>query len=120
MFASEWAATGSHAFAATIQRHIGDVIWYEFSLEDDPIDQPHDAIGCRVKFVRSSWVHRRLWRAFYRPSMAWRWRWAYPAYAPAASYSSVLSLDFARALVRDRPDVLFLQDYSSGRFDVLW
>ena len=43
-------------------------------------------------FVKSSWLHRLLWRAFYQSSPAWRWRSAYPVYATLASYLAPLSL----------------------------
>jgi glycosyltransferase involved in cell wall biosynthesis len=61
-----------------------------------------------------------LWRAFYLPKFAWRWRSLYPAYATVASYLSLLSWRFVRALRADRPDVFFVTDYATGRFDVLY
>jgi glycosyltransferase involved in cell wall biosynthesis len=41
------------------------------------------------------------------------------AYALIASYLSPLSWRLFRTLWRDRPDVLYVQDYCSGRYDVL-
>lgn len=73
----------------------------------------------QVSFVRSSLIHRALWKTFYARDWSWRLRSAYRSYATASSYLAPLSVDFVRALKRDRPNALFVQDYSSGRFDVL-
>lgn len=51
--------------------------------------------------------------------MAWRWRFAYRAYATVASYIALVSRSFIRALKHDRPDIFFVQDYATGRFDML-
>ena len=118
-FATRWAATGNHAFAALLQREVGDVIWYAFSLKPDVKRAQHELTGCQVRFLSSSWLHRCLWRWFYLPRSAWRWRGWYPAYAFVASYTSLLSRDFLSALEQDRPDYFFVQDYATGRFDVL-
>ena len=118
-FATRWAATGSHAFVSVLQRDVGDVIWYAFSLAPQLSEAQHELTGCRVKILPSSWLHRRLWRLFYLPPAAWRWRRAYPAYATVASYLALASRSFLATIRRDRPDFIFLQDYSSGRFDVL-
>jgi glycosyltransferase involved in cell wall biosynthesis len=118
-FATRWADTANHAWLSLVQRDIGDVIWYVFSLAPELEEARHEVVGCRVKFLRAPWFHRCLWRAFYSPRMAWRWRGAYRAYATAASYSVLVSWRWFRMLRRDRPDVLFVQDYASGRFDVL-
>jgi len=117
-FATRWAGSGSHAILALVQREIGDVVWYEFSLAPELAEARH-ALGWTVRFLPSSTLHRAVWRAFYRPRIAWRWRAAYPAYARVASYVALLSRPFWRALERERPDVLFAQDYATGRFDVL-
>lgn len=118
-FARTWAGTGNHAFIRQLQREVGDVTWYELTLRPDLREAQHEVAGCRVRFVRSSWLHRYLWRAFYLPRSAWRWRGLYPWYALCASYLAPLSTDLLRALRRDRPDVLVTQDYASGKFDVL-
>jgi glycosyltransferase involved in cell wall biosynthesis len=118
-FATCWADTGNHAFLSLLQREVGDVIWYEFSLRPELSEARHEVVGCRVKFLPSSWLHRCLWRAFYLPRVAWWWRGAYRPYATVASYAAPTSLPFLRALWRDRPDFFFVQSYSSGRFDIL-
>jgi glycosyltransferase involved in cell wall biosynthesis len=118
-FATRWADTGNHALVSLLQREIGDVLWYEFSLDPQVAERRHHVTGCRVKFLPSSWLHRRLWRMFYLPAIAWRWRSAYPAYAALASYVALLSLPFFKALRHDRPDFFFAQDYATGRFDTL-
>lgn len=119
MFATRWSDTGNHAFLSLLQREVGDVVWYVFSLEPKITETMHEKVGCRVKLLHSSLLHRWLWRAFYLPRMAWRWRRAYPLYAVIASYSALLSLRFLCMLIRERPDFFFVQEYSSGRFDVL-
>ena len=73
-FARTWAGTGNHAFIRQLQREVGDVTWYELTLRPDLREAQHEVAGCRVRFVRSSWLHRYLWRAFYLPRSAWRWR----------------------------------------------
>jgi glycosyltransferase involved in cell wall biosynthesis len=118
-FATRWRASGNHAFLSLIQRDVGDVIWYAFSLKPELDQALHEFVGCKVKFVRSSWLHRQLWKLFYLPKPAWRWRFAYPWFAMVAAYLAPLSPGFLRELRKDRPDFFFLQDYSSGKFDVL-
>jgi glycosyltransferase involved in cell wall biosynthesis len=102
-----------------LQREVGDVVWYEFSLAPEFAEARHEKFGGCVKFLPSSWLHRQLWRAFYLPPMAWRWRKFYRAYATIASYLALMSWPFIKALRKDRPDIFFVQDYASGRFDVL-
>jgi glycosyltransferase involved in cell wall biosynthesis len=118
-FATRWAASGNHAFLSLIQREIGDVVWYAFSLAPELPEARHDVVGCRVKILPSSRLHRWLWRRFYLPRSAWRWRRAYPAYATLASYLALVSWPFIQTMLRDRPDVFFVQDYATGRFDML-
>ena len=119
-FATRWSDTGNHAFVRLLQRDIGDVVWYCLSLKPDLEKAHHETTGCTVRLLRSSWLHRTLWALFYLPKCAWRWRFAYRAYATVASYAAPLSVPFVRAIIRDRPDVFFLQDYCSGRFDVVF
>jgi glycosyltransferase involved in cell wall biosynthesis len=118
-FATRWADTGSHAFVSLLQHEVGDVIWYEFSLRPE-ISEARHKVGYRVKFLPLSWLHRCLWRAFYLPRAAWRWRSAYRPYATVASYTAPASLPFLRTLWQDRPDFFFVQSYCSGRFDLLF
>lgn len=121
-FATRWAATGNHAYLTQLQRDVGDVVWYVFALHPERSEDEHEVVGCRVKFIPTSWLHRLLWRTYYLHRQAWRWRRSrtlYAAFAALASYSSQLTLTFLFAIWRDRPDVIFVQDYASGRFDVL-
>lgn len=53
------------------------------------------------------------------PRAAWRWRRFYPTSGTLASYIALVSRPFLRALRRDRPDFFFVQDYATGRFDML-
>jgi glycosyltransferase involved in cell wall biosynthesis len=119
IFATQWANTGNHAFLSQLQREVGDVVWYAFSVAPELSEARHEVVGCRVKILPSSWMHRHIWRAFYLPAAAWRWRRAYPVYAAVASYVASASWSFLRILLRDRPDFFFVQDYASGRFDML-
>jgi glycosyltransferase involved in cell wall biosynthesis len=118
-FATRFTAAGNHAFLTLLQREVGDVIWYSFSLKPELDEARHEVVGCRVRILPSSWLHRRMWNAFYMPTASWRWRRFYPAYATAASYVSLVSWPFLSALRKDRPDFFFVQDYATGRFDVL-
>lgn len=118
-FGTTWAGSGNHRFASLLQERVGDVFWYELSLEPGPREARH-AAGHRVTFVRSSFAHRVLWRAFYERSWSWRVRRAYRAFALASSYLAPASSELVRTLRRDAPDVFFVQDYSSGKFDVLY
>jgi glycosyltransferase involved in cell wall biosynthesis len=118
-FATCWADTANHEWLALVQRDIGDVIWYVNSLSPDLSEARHEVVGCRIKFLISSWLHRRLWRLFYLPRAAWRWRRAYRAYATVASYVALASRSFIYALKHDQPDIFLVQDYASGRFDML-
>lgn len=117
-FATSWAGTGNHAFASLIQEQVGDVTWYELSVDRSVHSQRHD-LGVQVEFVRSSSLHRALWKLYYTQSWSWRLRRAYKPFATASSYLAPLSTDLMKALRRDRPKAVFAQDYSSGRFDVL-
>ncbi len=119
-FATRWAATANHAIVATLQREVGDVIWYALSLNPELGEERHAVTGCRVKLLRSGAAHRFLWRLFYLSASAWRWRRYYAIFATFASYLAAMSPNLFTALRRDRPDVLFLQDYATGRFDVMW
>ena len=116
-FATTWSGTGNHSFSSVVQEYVGNVTWYEFSLSHSSPPESH-ALGMQVDFVRSSMVHRAMWNAFYAREWSWRLRSAYKLYATASSYLAPLSVDFVRTLRRDRPDAFFVQDYSSGRFDV--
>jgi glycosyltransferase involved in cell wall biosynthesis len=118
-FATTWDQTGNHAFLKLIQREIGDVVYYPLSLRPVATEARHETTGCTVRFLPSSWLHRQLWKLFYLPRSAWRWRSAYPSYALLASYLAPLSWPLLRSLWLDRPDFIFLQDYSSGKFDVV-
>ena len=119
-FATGWAAAGgNHRFLSVLQCTVGDVVWYCLSLKPELKEATQNVGGYRIRFVRSSWVHRTLWRAFFMPKMSWRWQRFYPAFAVAASYLAPLSMPLLRALLRDKPDFIVTQDYSSEKFDIL-
>jgi glycosyltransferase involved in cell wall biosynthesis len=118
-FATTWAATATHAFAALIQRNVGEVVWYTLSLNPAIAEARHEVTGARVRILRSSGLHRQLWRLFYLSSHSWRWRRFYDFYGTVASYAALASPDIVRAVRRDQPRAIFVQSYVSGRFDVL-
>ena len=119
-FATRWAGSGNHAFLRLLQQQVGDVIWYAFSVAPEFAEARHELVGCRVKFFPSSWMHRWLWRAWsHLPQWKYRGFHLYRLYASTASYLALASSRFIRQLRRDRPDFFFLQDYSTGRFDIL-
>jgi glycosyltransferase involved in cell wall biosynthesis len=118
-FARTWAATGNHAWVELLQREIGDVTWIAASLSPTVAAARHEATGARVVVTRSSWAHRRLWHAYYESRRAWQWQARYRAFGTAASYVAPLSRSTLGALRAVRPDVVVLQDYATGRFDVL-
>lgn len=122
-FALQWADTGNHAWLELIEQEIGDVTWYVFSLQPELKEAQHGVVGCKVKFFRSSLLHRFLWRLFYNSRISWRWKDSYRAYrifATMASYVAPISWNFLKSLKRDNVNVFFVQDYSSGRFDILF
>ena len=119
-FARSWHNTANHGAMKIVQEEIGDVTWYALSLK--PVfkeETRHEFVGCKIKFLRSSWLHRQLWKLYY-VKMNWKWRvkW-YHSYATIASYFALFSWPLYKALRKDRPDVIFSQDYCSGRFDSL-
>jgi glycosyltransferase involved in cell wall biosynthesis len=122
-FATQWADTGNHAWLSLIQREIGDVSWYVFSLAPELTEAHHEEVGCKVKFFRSSLLHRCLWRFFYLSRISWRWKDSYRAYrifATIASYVAPCTWSFWKSLRREEIDLIFVQDYASGRFDILY
>ena len=120
-FAKTWHNTANHTRMKIIQEEIGDVTWYVLSLKPTYKQVTiHEYVGCKVKILPSSWLHRQLWKLFYSKIKNWKFRnrW-YRTYATLASYFAILSWPLIRALRKDRPDVIFSQDYCSGRFDSL-
>ena len=118
MLAETWTGSFTYSLLTLVQREFGDVVWYAFSLAPEPTASRHRGAGCRVRMMRSSLLHRAMWRCFYLPRAAWRWRRFYRWYAAPASYVATLSWPFMRALLRERPDALLVQDYANGRFDL--
>ncbi|MEY2449111.1 MAG: D-inositol-3-phosphate glycosyltransferase [Acidimicrobiaceae bacterium] len=116
-FATDWDGTGTHSFATALQQSVGNVSWYVFSIGADLPAGTH-ALGFRVRFLRSSWLHRQLWQWFYARPRSWRRQRWWRAYGVVASYLAPLSPTAVRAVVRDRPAAIFLQDFATGRFDL--
>jgi glycosyltransferase involved in cell wall biosynthesis len=118
-FARSWHNTANHAWLKIVQEEIGDVTWFVACIKPQLKESSHDYTGCKMKFFSSSWSHRQLWRLFYKPRSAWRWKKYYRSYATIASYLSLLSFSFFQTLKKNKPDIIFVQDYCSGRFDIL-
>jgi glycosyltransferase involved in cell wall biosynthesis len=116
---SSFVASGHYMFLRLLQREVADVIWYQFALKPEFAMERHSVLGCSVKMLQASPVYRLLWRAFFLPRQAWRWRWLYPRFAALASYLIMCSWRLVSALRTDRPNLIFLQDYATGRFDLL-
>jgi glycosyltransferase involved in cell wall biosynthesis len=120
-FAKTWRNTANHARMKIVQEEIGDVTWYALSLKPESRESvTHEYVGCKIKFLPSSWLHRQLWKLFYSKIKSWKFRnrW-YHAYATFASYFAIFSWPLLKTLRKDKPDVIFSQDYCSGRFDSL-
>lgn len=120
-FAKTWHNTANHARLKIVQEEIGDVTWYSLCLKPTFKETTtHEYVGCKIKFLSSSWLHRQLWKLFYSKIKSWKFRnrW-YRTYATLASYFAILSWPLVKALRKDKPDVIFSQDYCSGRFDSL-
>ncbi|WP_114751790.1 glycosyltransferase family 4 protein [Pleomorphovibrio marinus] len=116
---ADWDNTANHAWLTIIQEKIGDVTWYMNVIKPETSEIVHTKVGCKIRFIKSSLLHRMLWRLFYLPSFAWRWQRFYRFYATIASYLSPFSYQLSRRLFLEKPDVIFVQDYCSGRYDVL-
>ena len=114
-----WDNTANHAWLSIIQKSIGDVTWIILCIKPEIREVIHEKVGCKIKFLYSSWLHRILWKVFYLPSFAWRWRKFYRSYALIASYVAPLSYELLKALRKEKPDVIFVQDYCSGKYDIL-
>ena len=114
-----WHNTANHTWLEIIQNNIGDVTWYITCIKPELRETVHKKVGCKLKFLSSSWLHRLLWKAFYLPSFAWRWKRFYRSYAVLASYLAPFSFSLILSLYKEKPDVIFVQDYCSGRFDTL-
>jgi glycosyltransferase involved in cell wall biosynthesis len=118
-FATTWAATGNHAWVTLLQREVGDVTWICASLAPPTAGARHEVTSAQVVVTRSSWAHRQAWRGYYLSRHAWRWQQHYRGYGTAASYLAPLSRSTLGALRAARPELVVLQDYATGRFDVL-
>jgi glycosyltransferase involved in cell wall biosynthesis len=116
---SSWQNTGNHGWLEIVQKKLGDVIWYAPSIKPQISEAVHEKLNFTIKFVSSSILHRILWKSFYLPSFSWRWQRFYRTYALFASYLAPLSFSLLKSIYKDKPDVLFVQDYCSGKFDVL-
>ena len=118
-FATTWHNTGNHAWLKIVQQEIGDVTWYVTSIKPLIAETRHEYVGCRVKFLRSSWLHRLCWRLFYKTGLSWRRRGLFRTYATISSYLALFSFRVLMSLKKEKPDFLFVQEYCSGRYDVL-
>ena len=118
-FSTVWMNTANHQFIRLIQNEIGDVTWYVNSIKPKVKESTHQVIGCKIKFLPSSLAHRIIWKFFYRVSFSWKWHRFYRLYATIASYLAPLSWRLWKSLRKDNPDIFFVQDYCSGKYDIL-
>lgn len=119
-FATSWHNTGNHAMVKIAQEQVGDVTWHMLSVH--PVffkDVRHSYTGCAVKYYKSSWMHRLLWKLFYFHLTNEKKQKYFRLYATLASYLAVFSWPLFRSLWKNKPDVIFCQEYCSGRFDML-
>ena len=107
-FATTWHNTGSHVWLKIIQDKIGDVTWYELSLKPAIKESQNHYVDCKVKFVSSSFLHRKMWKFFYLgPFAAKSWKY-YKAFGTLASYLSIASCQLIQTLIKDKPDVFLV------------
>jgi glycosyltransferase involved in cell wall biosynthesis len=117
-FGLDWQNTANHQWLRLIQNDIGDVTWFVNCIEPE-FNETRHKLGFKIRYICSGFLHRILWKTFYLPSFSWRWRRYYRLYALLASYLSPLSWQMWKALKEEKPDALFVQDYCSGRYDIL-
>ena len=118
-FATSWADTGAHALVEVVEDRFAHVVWHSFSVRPEFEETQRHELGYDVRILKSPLLHRLLWHGFYEPRHAWRWRRAYPLFAVLASYVSAFSRQLLKQLKDDPPDAILVQDYASGRFDLL-
>lgn len=120
-FVTSWTGTGNHLFVETLQRTFADVTWYVFSVSNHAVrrTKTHQRLGCGFDVFRSSVLHRFAWRQFYTKRYSWRFHRFFRTFEYSASYTAMLSARFLFTIARRPPDAFFLQDYASGRFDVV-
>lgn len=119
-FATSWHNTGNHPMVKIVQEQVGDVTWYMLSIRPQFFRKVrHTYTGSTIRYFPSSLLHRMLWKLYYhRLGNRWRQR-CYRMYATVASYAAMCSLPLLRSLWKEKPDVIFCQEYCSGRFDML-
>ena len=119
-FATTWHNTGSHEWLRIVQQEIGDITWYALSLKPEIAETKHEYVNCTIKFIQSSWLHRKLWRWYYLSKNSWKWRNRYYGYYSfIASYCSLFSSQLIKEIRHDKPDLIFVQEYCNGRYDIL-
>jgi glycosyltransferase involved in cell wall biosynthesis len=118
-FGTSWAGTACHEWVRLVEKQIGHVTWYSFSLNPRFDRVRHQATGCDVCLLRSPLAHRLLWWAFYASRFGYRLHHHFAIYQTVASYLSLASFRLVRELRTNRPDFIFVQDYATGRYDIL-
>ncbi len=119
-FATSWHNTGTHTWLKIIHEEIGEATWYALSIKPQITEDINEYTHVRVKFLRSSWLHRVSWKLFYNSRMSWRLKRYYKTYAAIGSYTALFSWRIFNKIRKDKPDIILAQDYCSGRFDVLY
>lgn len=62
MLAETWTGSFTYSLLTLVQREFGDVVWYACSLAPEPIASRHRDAERRVRMMRSSLLHRAMWR----------------------------------------------------------
>jgi glycosyltransferase involved in cell wall biosynthesis len=97
-YEDEW----SFLYIKMLKQHNVDTTIYQFSEETKSVEcHTHKPTGCEIKFIPTSMLYKVLPKNF------------------LASYSSSISCDIIEQIKEDRPDTVFIQDYETGRYDVL-
>jgi len=88
---------------------------YLFSTETKAIEvYVHKPTGCKIKFLPSPTIHKLLSNVFSRNTLLYKGFHIF-----LGSYTSTMSFRLLQSLKSDRPDLIYQQEYETGRFDVL-
>lgn len=92
-----------------------NVTLYLFSSEAKTIEvYIHKPTGCKIKFFPAPAFHKLLCSVTSRNSLLKKGFHAF-----LSSYTSTMSYRLLQSLKFDKPDIIYQQEYESGRFDVL-
>jgi glycosyltransferase involved in cell wall biosynthesis len=105
----------SFLYVKMLKKFNVDITLYAFSLETKKIEvYTHKPTGCKIKFLSVPGIHKLLNKIGSEKSLLHKGFHRY-----LSSYTSTMSSDLLKSLTCDRPDLIYQQEYESGRFDVL-